>query len=426
MTIIGRTPFDQACHERGWARPAVFLAEFAKTARLIGESVTITDRQFRRWRAPNPPRPHPRSWRVLHTMFGVPPTELGFPPYPNGETPQYGPLAANGGAEESDVKRRTFVTAPVGTAAAAAIPGATVGAIGSDHIQDLRARLTALGTLDDAHGGAGVLPLAIRHLAHIRQLIETGTYPNSIGQRLHRLAGETAALCGFLAFDAGRQEQARRFYGEALATAALLKDDDLTAYSLAQLGLQATYEKRPRAAHDFLEAARYRAEALDSPRLQSLVAVRQAHALAMMGDHALAQGELARGMRLFERAGRGRPAPAWMDFYGPAEINLYQGHLYKATGRHEAATSYYRTAVNQLGVGYVRNRVNFRLRLAHTLALSGEAEEAAAETMTVIDELPAVSSARTHKLLTDLHRSLGAIDSPTTRDAAEALATRLT
>lgn len=64
-----RSPFDQACRERGWARPSVFLAEFAKAARLIGEQATITDRQFRRRRSPNPPRPHPRSWRVLHAMF---------------------------------------------------------------------------------------------------------------------------------------------------------------------------------------------------------------------------------------------------------------------------------------------------------------------------------------------------------------------
>jgi hypothetical protein len=421
----GRTPFDQACRERGWTRPAVFLAEFARTARLIGEQVTVTDRQFRRWRAPNPPRPHPRSCRVLHAMFGVPPTELGFPPAPNGETTPYAPLAVNSGAEETDVKRRTFVTATMGTAAAVTIPGATIGAIGTAHLQDLQAGLTALDTLDSAHGSDTVLPLAIQHLTRIRHVIEAGTYPTSIGQRLHLLAGEAAAQCGFLAFDAGRQEQARSFFGEALATAAMLKDEDLTVQVLAQLGLQAMYEQRPRAAYDFLQAARCRAEAMGSARLQSLIAVREARALAMLGDHALAQGDLARGMRLLERSGRGRPAPDWVSFYGPAEINLTQGHLYSAAGRHSAASSYYRASVNQLPVGLVRNRVNYRLRLAHNLTLAGEADEAAAEALAVLDELPAVSSARTRRHLTDLHRALATIDSPTTRDAAEALAARL-
>jgi len=421
----GRTPFDQACRERGWTRPAVFLAEFARTARLIGEQVTVTDRQFRRWRAPNPPRPHPRSCRVLHAMFGVPPTELGFPPAPNGETTPYAPLAVNSGAEETDVKRRTFVTATMGTAAAVTIPGATSNAVGTAHLEDLRAGLAALRTLDSAHGSGGVLPLAIQHLARVRRVIEMGTYPASIGQRLHLLAGQTAAICGFLAFDSGRQEQARRFFGEALATAAMLKDENLTTQALSQLGLQAIYENRPRTAYDFLQAARYRAEAMGSVKLQSLIAVREARALAMMGDHGQAQGELARGMRLLERSGRGRPDPEWVGFYGPAEINLTQGHLYSASGRHSAASPYYRTGVHQLPVGLVRNRVNYRLRLAHNLTLAGEADEAAAEALAVLDELPAVSSARTRRHLTDLHRALATIDSPTTRDAAEALAARL-
>lgn len=323
------------------------------------------------------------------------------------------------------MKRRTFVTATMGTAAAATIPAAAVGAVGTDHIQHLRAGLAALDTLDSAHGSGGVLPLAVRYLTRIRHMIETGTYPASIGRRLHLLAGEAAATCGFLAFDSGRREQARRFFGEALATATMLKDDDLTAQALSQLGLQAMYENRPRTAYEFLQGARYRAEALGSAKLQSLIATREARALAMMGDHSLAQGELARGMRLLEQSGRGRPAPDWTDFYGPAEINLTQGHLYSAAGRHNAATPYFRTSVQQLGVGYVRNRVNFSLRLAHTLTLAGEAEEAAAETLTVADELPAVSSARTRRLLTDLHRALTSIGSPATRDAADALATHV-
>lgn len=358
-------------------------------------------------------------------MFGVPPTELGFPPAPNGETTPYAPLIENIGAEETDVKRRAFVTATMGTAAAAAVPGATVGAVGTAHLQDLHAGLSALDALDGAHGGGGVLPLAIQHLTRIRHVIEAGRYPASIGRRLHLLAGEAAALCGFLAFDSGGQEQARSFFGEALATATILKDEDLTTQVLAQLGLQAMYEKRPRAAYDFLQAARYRAEAMGSAKLRSLIAVRGARALAMMGDHAQAQGELARGVHLLEQSGRGRPAPEWVGFYGPAEVNLTQGHLYTAAGRHDAASPYYRTSVNQLAIGHVRNRVNYRLRLAHNLTLADQADEAAAETLAVLDELPAISSARTRRHLTDLHRALTTIDSPTTRDAADALASRL-
>ncbi|MEV5410387.1 hypothetical protein AB0K60_16300 [Thermopolyspora sp. NPDC052614] len=421
-----RTPFDQACHDRGWTRPAIFLAELAKAARLIGEPLTITDRQFRRWRAPNPPRPHPRSCRVLHAMFGVPPTELGFPPSPHGETNTYTSPTPNNGEEETDVKRRTFVTATMGTAAIAAIPGSTApAAVGTVHLQDLHAGMAALRTLDTVHGSVGVLPLAIQHLNHIRHVIDVSDYPTSIGHRLRQLAGQMASMCGFLSFDSGHQEQARRYWGEALATAAMLNDEDLTAQALSQLGLQAIYENRPRQAYDFLQAARHRAETLGSPKLQSLIAIREARALAMLGDHALAKGELARGMRLLDQAGRGRPAPEWVGFYGPAEINLTQGHLYTEAGRHQAASPYYHAGLNQLGPAYVRNRINYRLRYAQSLALAGQADEAAAETQATLDDLPTIASGRTHKLLTDLRYTLTTIDSPTVRDAADSLATRL-
>ncbi len=52
-----RSPFEQACADRGLAGPTVFPAQFARAASLIGESVTVTDRQLRRWRGPNPPAP---------------------------------------------------------------------------------------------------------------------------------------------------------------------------------------------------------------------------------------------------------------------------------------------------------------------------------------------------------------------------------
>ncbi|MFG3268496.1 hypothetical protein [Streptomyces bobili] len=73
------TPFARECAARGWDRPAAFLRAFETTADLMGEPVAVTDRQFRRWRRPDPPRPRPRAWRVLHAMFGMGPLNLGFP-----------------------------------------------------------------------------------------------------------------------------------------------------------------------------------------------------------------------------------------------------------------------------------------------------------------------------------------------------------
>lgn len=74
-----QTPFARECAARGWGQPGAFLRAFDATADLLGEHVALTDRQFRRWRRPHPPRPRPRAWRVLHAMFGVSPLDLGPP-----------------------------------------------------------------------------------------------------------------------------------------------------------------------------------------------------------------------------------------------------------------------------------------------------------------------------------------------------------
>lgn len=73
------TPFEHACIAAGWGKPAAFLRAFDATAQLLGETVTLTDRQARRWRESRPPNPRARAWRVLHAMFGVDPRDLGFP-----------------------------------------------------------------------------------------------------------------------------------------------------------------------------------------------------------------------------------------------------------------------------------------------------------------------------------------------------------
>ncbi len=107
------TPFRHACESRGWGENTVFLAEFDRTARELGEDVSLTVRQLQRWRRPHPPRPRPVSWRVLHAMFGLSPLDLGFPTPPAvGERYEAKPLVVRrtllGGAIAYGVVGSTF------------------------------------------------------------------------------------------------------------------------------------------------------------------------------------------------------------------------------------------------------------------------------------------------------------------------------
>ncbi|WBB59296.1 hypothetical protein O7599_27505 [Streptomyces sp. WMMC500] len=187
-----QTDFPQACAERGWATPTAFLRAFAETAALIGEPVTVTDRQLRRWRQPRPPQPRARAWRVLHAMFGVNPLTLGFP---GPEPPNATTTPGRGRGESAGVGRRGFVTDTLGIAAGVTLATSTPDAVGTAHVKELREGLRSLYALDDAYGGGDVRSLAVRHLRRIRRVINTGSYSDSIGRQLELLGGETAEQC---------------------------------------------------------------------------------------------------------------------------------------------------------------------------------------------------------------------------------------
>ncbi|MGW6456660.1 hypothetical protein ACWF94_12180 [Streptomyces sp. NPDC055078] len=400
------TPFGYECATRGWGQPAAFLGAFSSTAGLIGEDVAVTDRQFRRWRRPDPPRPRPRAWRVLHAMFGMSPLDLGFP----------GPEPA-ATAEPSGMDRRVFGAASLGTVAALAVKGAS-DAVGTAHITELREGLRSLYTLDDAYGGGDVRSLAVRHLRRVRRIINTGSYPDTIGRQLQLLAGETAEQCAWLYYDADDQDTARRYWGEALTTAAMIRDDGLEVLVLAGLSMQASYDGRPRDGYDLARAAHQRALPLGSPVLLSLIAAREARALTLMRDHKAAGRRLADSMRMVDRSDRGRPAPEWAAFHGHAELDYAQGLLYTESGHHRSAVPFLRAALAHQDRTYGRNRALYRLTLARGLVHAGEADEGAAEALGSLEHLAEVESARVTRRLTEVATLLQTTDAVCAREAA--------
>lgn len=217
------------------------------------------------------------------------------------------------------VDRRAFVADSFGAAASLVVSSSD--AVGTAHIVELREGLRSLYTLDDAYGGGDVRSLAERHLRRVRRVINTGNYPDTIGRQLQLIAGEAAEHCAWLYYDADDQDTARRYWGESLATATMLRDAGLEVLVLASLSMQASYEGRPRDGYDLARAAHQRAVSLGSSILLSLIAAREARALALMGDQGAARRRLADSIRLVDRADEGRPAPAWAAFHGHAELD---------------------------------------------------------------------------------------------------------
>ncbi|KPI33247.1 hypothetical protein OV450_1335 [Actinobacteria bacterium OV450] len=420
------TPFEKACQLSGWSEPADFLRHFHQTADLLGEATALTDRQFRRWRGLNPPMPRARAWRVLHAMFGICPSGLGFPGPPPGANVGSALLLTQKG---TDVDRRAFLTDSVGVAAAMGLPApvrpvspsGARGAVGTTHLMELRDGLRSLYQLDDAYGGQAVRSLAVRHLNRVRRVLNTGAFPDTIGRQLQLLVGETAEHCAWLFYDADQQDEARRYWGEALTTATMLGDTNLEILVFSSMCLQACHERRPREALDLARAAQERATRLGSPVLQSLVAAREARALAMLNDSKDAGRRMTAAVRLIEGGGSGRPAPEWTAFHGQAELDYAQGLLRTEFGHHQAATSFLRAALAHQEQNYGRNRALYRITLAKSLVDAGEIDEGASHAVASLEHLEEVESGRVLRRLADVTSSLASIDAVSARAATAEL-----
>lgn len=421
------TSFEHASVLHGWGRPSDFLRAFQATADVLGEPVTLTDRQLRRWRQPAPPAPRARAWRVLHAMFGVCPSQLGFPGPPVGATVGNAPLPAQKGM--SDMHRRVFLTDAASVAASMALPAHTSpitplgqsGAVATAHLLELREGLTSLIHLDDAYGGGDVRSLAVRHLRRVRRIINTGSYPDTIGRQLQLLAGEAAEHCAWLHYDADDQDAARRYWGEALITATMLRDPSLEILVFASMALQACHEGRPRDGLDLARAAQDRATELGSQTLRSLIAVREARALALLHDDKGAGRRMADAMRFIDHTSRGRPSPTWAAFHGHAELDYAQGTLYTELGHHNAAAQFLRAALTHQDRTYGRNRALYRITLADSLLDVGEVDEAASHAVESLEHLDEVESGRVTRKLVQVSGRLRSSDAASARQAADTL-----
>ncbi|WP_234342452.1 hypothetical protein [Streptomyces sp. NRRL B-3648] len=325
--------------------------------------------------------------------------------------------------------RRAFLGDTIGVATAAGLPAPAGrlsaagrrGSVGTAHLLELRQGLRSLYHLDNAYGGGDVRSLAVRHLCRVRRVINTAQYPETIGRQLQLLAGETAEHCAWLYYDADDQDRARRYWGEALTTATMLRDASLEILVLASLSMQASYEGRPRDGYDLARAAQDRAVRFGSPALQSLLAAREARALCLLGDETAARRRLAESMRLVERTDRGRPAPEWAAFHGPAELEYAQGLLYTEIGHHDRSVQFLRAALDHQDRTYGRNRALYRVTLARSLVNADDVDEGAQHAVQSLGHLEEVESGRVMRRLSEVVHLLDQVNAASARDAADEL-----
>ncbi|QMU75428.1 tetratricopeptide repeat protein [Streptacidiphilus sp. PB12-B1b] len=419
---LDRSPNQLMRELRGDLSPGEFAAAVRRAAREIGEHVSCDARYVGRIESGEIRCPNYAYERVFRHMFpGSSLQELGFAPRREVRRPQARRHPPGGGEppspgvppevrfeiheENDDVHRRTFLTggpAAVATAlgldqpaCAEVAPGARVGV---EDARRVEAAVHDIRLLDDAHGADGLFDRAGRALRTAYQLLNSGSYTARVEQRLQAAAGELAISVGWLAHDSGRLGEARSFYAEALATARMADDAALEAHSFCNSAFLARDAGRPREAVRAAQAAQQAARGLGSARLLSLLAMREAGGWAQLQDQGACERSLGLARRLFGQ-GPGDADPAWMSFYGEAELLGLESQCWSALGRWEPAAERARQAIELQQPHFVRNRALYTAELAHDQLGRGEPAAAAESGSQVVALFGEVRSTRIRSMV---------------------------
>ncbi|MFI1730172.1 hypothetical protein ACH40E_13225 [Streptomyces acidicola] len=430
---------------RGQRSPGEFAAAVRRAAREIGERVSCDARYVGRVESGEIRCPNYAYERVfLHMFPGRTLTDLGFAPRsavrgrgartgpedPSSRTENlsYAPHETDGACEpydtqetdqnheESDVQRRAFMTGGTATVAAvslgpltyggaAAAAGRPVRRVGSSEAGALEDAVRRIRLLDDRHGADGLYRRAAAPLRTAYALLDAGAARQATTDRLYAGAGELAISVGWLAHDSGRFDDARSHYAEALATARMSGDPGLEAHAFCNTAFLARDAGRPREAVRAAQAAQRVARPLGSPRLMSLLALREAGGWAGLADRTGCEQALARAQALFER-GLSDADPEWMTFYGEAELEGLEAQCWSTLGDWPRAARHARRAARLQDPHFTRNIALYTAELADDLARGGRPDEAAAAGMDVLDLLDEVQSSRIQTMLAGTARVL--------------------
>lgn len=435
---------------RGQRSPGEFAAAVRRAAREIGERVSCDARYIGRVEAGEIRCPNYAYERVFMHMFpGRTLTDLGFSPrsfvrgrgargtdeappphttsptYTTGETEEthktyetQDPYDPHENHEESDVQRRAFMTGGTATVAAASLGpfgvalGGTAEAadrrfhrVGTSEAGALEEAVRRIRLLDDRHGADGLYRRAAAPLRTAYELLDAGTARQTTADRLYSGAGELAISVGWLAHDSGRFDDARSHYAEALATARMSGDPGLEAHAFCNTAFLARDAGRPREAVRAAQAAQRAARPLGSPRLLSLLSLREAGGWAGLADRPGCEQALARAQTLFER-GPSPADPEWMTFYGEAELEGLEAQCWSTLGDWPRAARHARRAAHLQDPHFTRNIALYTAELADDLARGGRPDEAALAGLRVLDLLGEVQSSRIQTMLAGTARVL--------------------
>lgn len=275
----------------------------------------------------------------------------------------------------------------------------------------LRADVQHVVELSDRYGADDVLPLALR-------LTKTGGQHNIDTEMLAAIA-EASEVAGWVAFDAGQPELARRLDHEAITVARLAGDRQLEIFTLSNLAMLDVTHGRPAEA---LAIANHVLADHPGGNVAAMFRLREARAHALAGDRPAALRALARA-----EASIGDDGPWWAYWVTTSELEWHRGATYGDLGDWPAAADAFLVSLEQSASdGRRRSIANTQAALADAQQRAGDLAGLEVSLGQLIGYSD-VTSGRNTAVLRDLVARLRRSPAPSTvSDAADQLARLIT
>ncbi|WP_240617523.1 hypothetical protein [Nocardioides speluncae] len=251
--------------------------------------------------------------------------------------------------------------------------------IGASTVRQSWATLARLDQLEATHGGGAVYELTTSIAKRLIDALGSASYSTATGRELRGVASASAVKAGWRAYDAGRSEEARRWWLETLRLHELGPGAEEARHrALAAMSKDASDQGNGRDGIALAQAAAKVGANLGSPAMMSFAAAREAIGHASVGDQANSIRALRRARLLMDREAA-YDRPEWLIFWGPSDIASHEmrcGRLLESPRTSQEAA---RTAAKLVTDDTSpRNRAIYDVYLAYELARAGNLDEAIA------------------------------------------------
>ncbi len=222
-----------------------------------------------------------------------------------------------------------------------------------DYVETLRGRIRELVAMDLRFGGDFSSGIALTLFHSVHRKLGTNQADASIERDLYAAAGELGEVAGWLLYDAGQHDQVRRINHEALQLARMAGDHSMELLILQNMSMHAGALNRP------VEALRIARMVLDSSnlssRIEALFRIREARALAQLGDAGTARRTYGKARALYLDGVRDDD-PAWAWWINDRELAWHEAIIHGDADNWRTAVDTFHGSIEMIPPQEVRRR----------------------------------------------------------------------